>query len=50
MRSARQFRRSAEEAYRQAELVKDVLAEAASTTLGEVAEPDHETAQAAGGG
>jgi two-component system chemotaxis response regulator CheB len=43
-RSGRQFRSKADEAYRQAELVREALADAAATTLGEIPHAEHDEA------
>jgi two-component system chemotaxis response regulator CheB len=49
-RSARQFRGNADEAYRQAELVRDTLTQATATALAEIGEPNDEAASALSGG
>jgi two-component system, chemotaxis family, protein-glutamate methylesterase/glutaminase len=46
--SGRRFRGRADEAYRQADLVLEMLTEAAATTLGELSEPDEAASGAAG--
>lgn len=49
-RSAGRFRSKADEAYRQADLVRDTLTEAAATTLGNLPETDEDAAARAAGG